>query len=339
MKKFLICLFVFALFVPNIILGESNTIALDSVYDYSTYSQNDYEIYYDGDLTIDVVEDRTITGTNGIWVTGDLTITGNSNLVIDVSEAGIKVDGDFKVLNPSLTINTLSKAYEGNELLDYAYVLDSNSNMAYYLDDTYYDYSFNDILSSLVIKPRQLANINNIDDSHTTLYKNLDGDIVSFKSVNGFLVNTEGDDINVSYDENLLTYYVKIWNDFDENNVSFNFVELLFNKNEWGKTLDYEVIEANNFYRDIDTLDPYLVTGERLPMGYVGFDYYSYSNECVSIDSVSDYMLFVAKGQNNKIVLKVYGNNDEYRYINLVVNKKEEEKKHHDYTVVNTGIR
>lgn len=198
MKKFLICLFVIVLFVPNIILGESNTITLDSVYDYSTYSQNDYEIYYDGDLTIDVVEDRTITGTNGIWVTGDLTITGNSNLVIDVSEVGIKVDGDFKVLNPSLTINTLSKAYEGNELLDYAYVLDSDSNMAYYLDDTYYDYSFNDILSSLVIKPRQLADINNIDGSHSTLYKNLDGDIASFKNVEGFLVNTEGDDFNVS---------------------------------------------------------------------------------------------------------------------------------------------
>lgn len=343
MKKILVLLLAFMMILPTQILGESNSITIDGSYVEGTYKDNGYEIYYDGDLTITLEDNITLSGENGIYVTGNLSIVGEYILTIDVTGIGIKVDGDFNVTGSNINIINSSKAYEGNKVLNEAYILDENAKMAYYYYDspgTYTSYLLDGTpLTKLTISSKKYADIGLLDKSHTTLYKNYDGDIYEYRNVEGFIVNTPSDNLNVTYNESLLTYYVKIWNDFNEEGFSSNFIEFVFGISEWAKTLDYEVIEAKNFYYDIDGLNPYVVSEDRHPMNLVGYDIYSYNNDASSLDAVSTYMLFVAKGADNKIVLKVYGKDDNYRYINLEVNKKEEPapSPKHEYRIVNTG--
>ena len=326
MKKIIIFILILALLLPVSILGDTGNLVLDGESIDPIWSYEDNTIYYDGDLIIDVDEDMTIGGVNGIYVTGDLSVIGDSTLTIDVSGIGIKVDGRMSVSNPSVEIINSSLAYDSPYIIDdEAYVLDENLNMAYFLDDTYYDYDLVNTLEKLTIKSKQYGDVELIDKSHTLLYKRVGEDIYSYPCVEGFIINFNESESSVYYDEDLLTYYVNIWNDFNDDGYSSNYIEFLFPISEWGKTLDYKVLEAKNFYFD-DYVTLYEESSTRSPLNLIGFDQYSYSSDADTIDCISDFMLLVAKSEDNKIVLEILGEDDNnHRYINLVVNNVEED--------------
>lgn len=331
---------------------NDDVLSLDNFIDSTSGVRDSYAIFVNEPITISLSGNSNITSSNGIYSSSDITISGSGTLTINYSDIGINMDNDS-----SLTIEDdvniilqssdsgCSGAYFGSQIVNQAYVLDANNNMAYHYEpetsdpSSYTDFDHIDepiSLSYLNIRAKQYADLNNIDIT-SSLFK---GD-TSYTNHKGLLLNGISEDEEITYNEETKTYYVTIWNNFDDDDFAANFIEFIFNKSEWGKVIDYEVLEVKNFYKEKDINIPFVVSTDRISLSYIGAGTYSYTSNG-PVDVVSNYLMFVAKSEDNSIKLKVYGLDDDYRYINVTfkepVDDTSDDEPYKPYIIVNTGV-
>lgn len=355
-KEILFCLlFLLALTVPvkaepSIIFEEGgigisidqNTLTLN---DYS-YSDNGvyegaYAIYTSGDLTINLNGTSNITN-SCIYVGGRLTITGDGILNVKTLELNnLKIEsGTINISDPSNSVFN-----ERPDFPFYASYLNETEKGCFCdeIEGIFLDYVTWDVVDNLTLSKYQLADINNLNITNPVYWFNpLEEENNEMENVDGFIIFEPNDLISVEYD-NIDTYTVDMWNLGSDVGYERGFIEFLFNDSEFGKLVEFEVLEATNFYYNKNSVKTKLNVGDVIKEQYEYVGGTGYSKENDSEYELGSIYLNLFALDNNYISLKMLGANGSYKYINLKVKEKptpkpqEEEKK--EYVIPNTGIK
>lgn len=297
-------------------------------YDMSTWNDGhaDFSIYSASDLTIDLTNTNNFTGA-GICVEGDLSLAGTGILNTDLLEVyGFNIDSTC-IIN----FNYGSSSYIGPAFSDdyNVYYLDGNNKITAMYDIGQGTY-LNDIgtlpVDNLHVEKKvSLANINNLyTTSDVYNYNTVKGQYELLENVDGFIIYETGKGTKVTYDAITLTYTVEFFDDLSGNNVKEHYFELAYNPSEWGKEVNYQILEATNAY-ELDTSSgsylwkDFVINKEyKQDQGHVGDrTKYSLTPGGETNIGVAFYEFGVKK--NNYLSVKVIGSSGSYRYINLKI--------------------
>lgn len=343
-----------------------------------------YVIYSEEDLTINLVGDSVISGDNlGIEVDGKLTITGNGSLTVNyinaydvysediepviISEGALEINSGTTTITELLSVDSNLTINDGELILSngtdsyigpapsfphYSYYFESGSEKyCRYstLNSVFYDIDDDEnyIQSEIHLTKYRLADLDNLHTANNVLYYQGNPKDV----VDGFVIFLENKDAKVRYDETTSTYYVNLWNKFNDDYAD-NLLEFVFPKSELGKVIEYKVLDSKNFYIYDDNLDPSisLVDDEVYmePYDYVGTCLYS-TTPTGNKDYASTFFRLVAYTTDNYVSLKAMGTDGSYKYINVYVKdendpreeeiEEEEPSYNSDYEIVNTGVK
>ena len=339
--------------IDDQIYSEDDDVAIDLVdrvlylnnYEYSSFFDYEgYVIYTEGDLTLNLTGTSTISS-KGIYVNGDLVIEGDGVL----NTCHLEVNGSLTINSGSIVLTEGSDSYIGVRPTFPTYSFYDDGKFAIYDNPsfTFLDYKCENVVNMpITLTASKLANLNNLYDVSTSLYFYDSNHNRNVDVVNGFVIFKPIEEMSVTYN-GVDTYFVDLWNDYNDEGYASNFIEFIFEFSEWGKVVEYEVLDAKNFYT-FSVNDGY----ELINVGdiikekdeYIGSStIYSLNNDS-NYEIGSIYMNLFAKGEDNFISLKMLGADGTYRLINVKSHEKEEPQKpkddeKHEYVIPNTGIR
>ena len=331
--------------------SSTNTLTLNNyIYDGSfTYSDGGYDfaIYADGDLTINLIGTSEVTNNDGIYIDGDIRFTGDGNLTLNYLESW---GNEFVIDGGSIEFIDGTYSYSGPQISYPAYIYyDADRKFPYYdsVSGSYYN-SFNEnpIDSFIVEAKAPLANLDNIYDDvdkiyHYNPYTLTDEEL---ENVDGFIIYEPNKGTTVSYNPATKIYTVEFFDDFSSDDYKIHYFELAFDYSEWGKLVEYEILEATNVYeyKEDLTFSPYTV-GQIYyePKDYVGSST-RYALTAGGKNEVgTGYFTFACK-KDNYISVKAKGVDGTYQIINLKVKDNSsptiEPSSTPSYVIPNTGI-
>ena len=309
-----------------------------------------YAIYAEEDLVLTLVGENNIPNSS-IYVGGKLTLKGEGSLNLKA----LKYDS-MKIEGGTINISDLENSYF-NIRPDFpfygSYLKDGVTYGAIFNDfpdegnQTFYDSYFLNPVDNITLTTYKLANIDNLYKEEDVYFLN---PLTSLKelreNVEGFVILNPSPNSSVTYN-NVDTYYVSLWNDYYEDGYSRNPLEFIFNLSEFSKLVEFEVLQANNFYYfDYDGSYKKIEQGQTIKEWYEYVGHSSVYSKTIDGDNDigSIYLELFAK-KNNSIVLKMIGSNGTYKYINLQVKDEEEPEKPiipikpERHEIPNTGVK
>ena len=324
---------------------DDRTLYLNNYVYSSSFEHEGYVIYTEGDLTLNLAGTSTVSS-KGIFVDGNLIIEGDGILNI----CYLEVNGSLTINSGSLILTSGSDSYFGAkpDFPIYSYYDDNYFAIYNEFESTFLDYNCQSRVSdSITLTSYKLADLNNIYDDSLNLYYYNSSLLrnVSVETISGFVIYRPIEEMSVTYD-GIDTYYVDLWNEYNDDGYANNFLEFLFEFSEWGKIVEFEVLDATNFYLfSVDNGYMSINTGDVIKENeeYVGSSTIYSINDDSNYEIGSIYMNLFAR-DDNFISLKMIGANGTYRYINVTSHEKEEpeephEDEKHEYVIPNTGIR
>lgn len=324
--------------------GSSFIVPSDMSYFYNDGSY-DFSIYTDGDLNLDLTGENTLLGA-GLGVEGDLVITGSGSLKTDL----LIVDGDIST-TCNIVLNNGTNSYLGPDLTGsyYVYYLDGGVKEApYYNMGTYYKTDLSDITDSIYIEVNSSTPMANIDNLYTSSdvynYNTTKSSWEVLENVDGFIIYETGVGTKVSYDPSSLTYTVEFFDDLSGGVVKPHYFELAYNSSEFGKDVSYKILQATNAFELTNDGSNYVwkdfvINNEyKQDNGLVG-DRTKYSLTEGGTGEIGTAFYEFGVKKDNYISIKVLGENNTYRIINLkVTNNGKEEEKDSDKQVISSTL-